>query len=71
MTDTNIDAEDRTGTEVMRRSEVEASDNSMELGPNSPVAEPLSLDEARQMRGSGWDGDLDEMWSFRAIDSTA
>jgi Arc/MetJ family transcription regulator len=23
--------------------------------------EPLSLDEARNMRGSGWDGDLDDM----------
>ena len=23
--------------------------------------EPLSLDEARRMRGSGWEGDLNEM----------
>ena len=27
------------------------------------AAEPLELDEARRLRGSGWDGDLDEMRS--------
>ena len=25
------------------------------------VEEPLSIEEARAMRGSGWEGDLDEM----------
>ena len=25
------------------------------------VSEPFSLEEAHRMRGSGWDGDLDEM----------
>lgn len=25
------------------------------------AAEPLKLDEARQLRGSGWDGDLEDM----------
>lgn len=30
------------------------------------AAEPLSLDEARGLRGSGWDGDLDEMRAARA-----
>lgn len=27
------------------------------------AAEPMDLDEARQMRGSGWDGSLAEMRS--------
>jgi Arc/MetJ family transcription regulator len=27
----------------------------------SIASEPFSLDEARRMRGSGWEGDLDEM----------
>lgn len=25
------------------------------------AAEPMSLDQARSMRGSGWEGDLDQM----------
>lgn len=29
------------------------------------AAEPLDLGEARRLRGSGWDGDLDEMRSNR------
>jgi len=29
------------------------------------AAEPLSLDEARALRGSGWEGDLDELRSSR------
>ena len=32
-----------------------------ELRAWSLADEPLSLDEARDMRGSGWDGDLDDM----------
>jgi Arc/MetJ family transcription regulator len=30
------------------------------------AAEPLSLDAARQLRGSGWEGDLDELRGHRA-----
>lgn len=29
------------------------------------AAEPLGLDEARRLRGSGWEGDLDEMRATR------
>jgi len=29
------------------------------------AAEPLSLDDAKALRGSGWDGDLDEMRGSR------
>ena len=29
------------------------------------AAEPLDVDEARRMRGSGWNGDLDEMRASR------
>ena len=30
------------------------------------AGEPLDLDAARALRGSGWDGDLDELRSTRA-----
>ena len=29
------------------------------------AAEPLSVDDARRLRGSGWDGDLDDMRTSR------
>lgn len=29
------------------------------------AGEPLSLDDARALRGSGWDGDLEEMRTTR------
>jgi Arc/MetJ family transcription regulator len=30
------------------------------------AAEPLDVNEARALRGSGWEGDLDDMRSTRA-----
>jgi len=35
-------------------------------GTPSLAAEPLGLDEARKLRGSGWVGDLDEMRTHRS-----
>ena len=32
----------------------------------SIASEPLDLDDARRLRGSGWDGDLDTMRAHRA-----
>jgi Arc/MetJ family transcription regulator len=34
---------------------------SVSFALRSLASEPFSLEEARRMRGSGWDGDLDEM----------
>ncbi|MYE02685.1 MAG: type II toxin-antitoxin system VapB family antitoxin [Alphaproteobacteria bacterium] len=34
---------------------------------DADAVEPLSLDEARRMRGSGWEGDLDEMRAAREV----
>ena len=36
------------------------------LAESSPI-EPLSLEEARSLRGTGWQGDLDEMRSSRVL----
>ena len=30
------------------------------------ASEPLGVDEARRLRGSGWDGDLEEIRASRA-----
>lgn len=54
MTHTAKDMDDRARAEAMSRCHSGAK-------CDADAAEPLSLDEARRMRGSGWEGDLDEM----------
>ena len=61
--------------EIMRRYKLATKDEAINLAlrkvaaepsPFKPTdVEPMSLEEARAMRGVGWDGDLDEMRSSR------
>ena len=66
MTRTNIDIDDEACTEVMRRYRLSTKREAVNFALRTVAAEPLGLDEARGLRGSGWDGDLDEMRSGRA-----
>ena len=54
MTHTAKDMDDRARAAAMIRRRADAK-------CDADAAEPLSLNEARRMRGSGWEGDLDEM----------
>ena len=65
MTRPGNDTDDRTGAEHKRRNGVGTSHDAVEVAPRPVAAEALGLDEARQMRGSGWEGDLDEMRTGR------
>ena len=38
-----------------------------QLLAESPAIEPMSLEEARSLRGAGWQGNLDEMRSSRVL----
>ena len=58
MTHTAKDIEDRARVAAMNRRRSGAK-------RGADAVEPLSLDEARRMRGSGWEGDLDEMRAAR------
>lgn len=58
---TNIDIDEQACAEVMRRYQLETKRDAVNYALRLLAAEPLSLKEARQLRGSGWDGDLDEM----------
>ena len=49
----------------MRRYRLASKREAVNFALRSLAAEPFSLDEARRMRGSGWDGDLDEMRGTR------
>ena len=65
MARTNIDIDDVACTEVMRRYRLSTKREAVNFALRTVAAEPLGLDEARELRGSGWDGDLDEMRSGR------
>lgn len=63
---TNIDIDDDACREVMGRYHLATKREAVNLALRRLAGEPLDLADARAMRGSGWDGDLDEMRRTRA-----
>lgn len=61
MARTNIDIDEKACAEVMRRFQLETKRDAVNFALRTIAAEPLTLEEARALKGSGWDGDLDEM----------
>lgn len=61
MARTNIDIDEKACAEVMRRYQFETKREAVNFALKAIASEPLSLSNAKQLRGSGWDGDLDEM----------
>ncbi|MDE0103784.1 MAG: type II toxin-antitoxin system VapB family antitoxin [Bryobacterales bacterium] len=61
MARTNIDIDDEACAIVMRRFHLKTKRDAVNLSLRTLAAEPLSLGEARRLRGSGWEGDLDEL----------
>lgn len=66
MSRTNIDIDDELCQRVMERFNLSTKREAVNLALRHVAGEPLGLDDARSMRGSGWDGDLDEMRTSRA-----
>lgn len=65
MARTNIDIDDKACAEVMRRYQFSTKREAINFALRSLASEPASLEEARSLRGTGWEGDLDEMRSGR------
>jgi Arc/MetJ family transcription regulator len=65
MSRTNIDIDDELCRRVMERYNLDTKREAVNLALRHAAGEPLGLDEARSMRGSGWDGNLDEMRTSR------
>lgn len=63
---TNIDIDDEACQVVMQRYHLATKREAVNFALRALAGEPLSLDRARQLRGSGWAGDLDEMRVARA-----
>jgi Arc/MetJ family transcription regulator len=66
MARTNVDLDDEACRVVMERYQLATKRDAVNFALRTMAAEPLDLDQARALRGSGWDGDLDELRSSRA-----
>ena len=62
---TNVDLDDEACRIVMERYHLATKRDAVNFALRTVAAEPLDLDRARALRGSGWDGDLDSMRSDR------
>jgi Arc/MetJ family transcription regulator len=65
MARTNIDLDDDACRAVMERFRLASKREAVNLALRRLAAEPLDLESARRLRGSGWDGDLDQMRASR------
>ena len=65
MSRTNIDIDDDACAAVMRRYHLRSKRDAVNTALRLIAADALSLEEARSLRGSGWDADLDEFRSTR------
>jgi Arc/MetJ family transcription regulator len=66
MSRTNIDIDEKACQVVMQRYHLATKRDAVNFALRTVAGEPLSLDRARRLRGSGWNGDLDEMRTSRA-----
>lgn len=66
MSRTNVDIDDEACAEVIRRYQLATKREAINFALRALAVEPLSVDEARQLRGSGWDGDLDALRANRS-----
>lgn len=66
MSRTNIDIDEEACRAIMDRYHLATKRAAVNFALRTLAAEPLDLDSARRLRGSGWDGDLDDMRTSRA-----
>ncbi len=66
MARTNIDIDEDACREVMDRFQLATKREAVNLALRRLVGEALNVDDARALRGTGWEGDLADMRSSRA-----
>jgi Arc/MetJ family transcription regulator len=64
MARTNVDLDEHACTVVMRRYGLRTKRDAVNFALREVAAE-VDVDEARRLRGSGWEGDLDAMRAAR------
>lgn len=65
MTRTTVNIDDMACAEVMRRYHLRTKREAINLALRTLASAPLSVDEARRLRGSGWEGNLEDMRTNR------
>jgi Arc/MetJ family transcription regulator len=65
MSRTNIDIDEDACRVVMQRYRLNTKRDAVNFALRTVAGEPLSLDKARGLRGSGWEGDLAKMRTSR------
>ena len=65
MARTNVDIDEEACAAVMRRYQLATKRDAINFALRTLAAEPLELDDARKLRGSGWMGGLDDMRTHR------
>ena len=59
MARTNIDIDEEACAEVMRRNRLVTKREAVDFALRALATEPLSIEAARSLRGSGWDANLE------------
>ena len=66
MSRTNVDIDDKACVEVMRRYQLTTKRMAINFALRALAEKPLSIEEARNLQGSGWKGNLDELRKNRS-----
>lgn len=66
MSRTNINLDDQACRTVMERYHLPSKREAVNFALRTVASEPLGLKEARSLRGSGWEGNLEDMRAGRA-----
>lgn len=61
MARTNVDVDDELIARVMRQYSLPTKRAAIDLALRRLALDPMTRDEALAMRGSGWEGDLEEL----------
>ena len=64
---TNIEIDDDLVTEAMQRYGLRSKRAAVDLALRRLVGESLTREQALEMEGTGWEGDLDEMRRSRPL----
>ena len=65
MSRTNIDIDDEACQVVMDRYRLKSKRDAVNYALRLAAGEAFDLEQARRVRGAGWEGDLDEMRASR------
>jgi Arc/MetJ family transcription regulator len=67
MSRTNIDLDDEACEAVMQRYRLATKRDAVNFALRTVAREALGLEDARRLRGSGWEGDLERLRSTTGL----